>query len=120
MLWAVERLPILLHLDSLCQYCKIEGMSTMTDKTVAFRQNVRRHLSDRRITQGELARRTRLSQAWLSEMLNGKANPSLQTCEKIANALGVALEGLIAEPPAPVSIPEKSAGLAQTGVDASS
>jgi transcriptional regulator with XRE-family HTH domain len=78
-------------------------MSDMAEKTDTFRQNVRTHLSDRGITQGELARRTGLSQAWLSEMLNGKANPSLLTCEKIAQALATPLEGLIATPPTPAA-----------------
>lgn len=73
----------------------------MAEKTDAFRENVRAEIRKLGITQGELARRTGLSQAWLSEMLNGKANPSLLTCERIAQALGAPLEGLIANPPSP-------------------
>ncbi len=75
----------------------------MAEKTEAFRHNVREELSRRKMTQGELASLTGLSQAWLSEMLNGKANPSLRTCERIAQALATPLEGLIANPPAPAT-----------------
>ena len=75
----------------------------MAEKTEAFRRNVREVLALKDMTQGELARRTGLSQAWLSEMLNGKANPSLLTCERIARALATPLEGLIASPPAPTA-----------------
>ena len=75
-----------------------EDMSIMAEKSEAFCRNVRELMKLKGTSQSELARQTKLSRAWLSEMLNGKANPSLLTCEKIARALGTSLEGLIAEP----------------------
>lgn len=68
----------------------------MPEKTDAFRTNVKRHCRLLGITQGELARRADLSQEWLSRMLNGKSNPTLPVCERIAGALGTSLEALVA------------------------
>ena len=76
-------------------------MSDMGEKTEAFRRNVREMLDLKGMTRVELARRSGLSRPWLSGMLNGKAIPSLLTCERIARALVTPLEVLIASPPSP-------------------
>lgn len=74
-------------------------MTQMAEKTEAFRRNLRQELRVRGITQGKLAEDAGISEAWLSEMLSGKASPSLITCERLANALGTSVEALIAERP---------------------
>jgi transcriptional regulator with XRE-family HTH domain len=71
-------------------------MTEMPEKSDAFRQNVREDLRLRGITQGELARRAKISQVYLSLILSGKSNPSLAVCEKIAAGLETSLEALIA------------------------
>lgn len=69
----------------------------MAEKTEAFRHNVRHYCRLTGLTQGELAERADLSQEWLSRMLAGKSNPTLPVCERIATALGISLEALLAE-----------------------
>ena len=69
----------------------------MPGKTDAFRANVRRYVRLTRTTYTELAEKADLSREWLSKMLAGKSNPTLPVCERIATALGVSLEALVAE-----------------------
>jgi len=75
----------------------------MAQKTEAFRENVRHYVGLHGITYGELAQRAGLSREWLSKMLAGKSNPTLPVCERIAEALGVSLEAMVAEPVSAVS-----------------
>lgn len=55
-----------------------------------------RHLrEDRRLTQTQLARRCNLSQSYLSEVEHGRTRPSLACLGKLAEGLGMPVEGLI-------------------------
>jgi len=54
----------------------------------AFRQNVRRMMEMRSISQVQLADRAGIKQPSLSRMLSGGAEPRLSTVHKIAGALG--------------------------------
>ena len=71
-------------------------MSTMPEKTDAFRENVRRYVKLNDLTYAELADKADLSREWLSKMLAGKSNPTLPVCERIAEALDTSLEALVA------------------------
>ena len=75
----------------------------MAHKTEAFRLNVRRYVKLNGITYGELAERASLSREWLSKMLAGKSNPTLPVCERIAAALGMSLEAMVADPVAAIT-----------------
>jgi transcriptional regulator with XRE-family HTH domain len=60
--------------------------------------NLSRFLVERQISQGELASRARLSQPYISKLLNVQVNrPSFETVRKIAHALSVTTEELTAE-----------------------
>lgn len=49
-------------------------------------------------SQNELAKRSGVSQPYISELEDGKAdNPSMKTLEKLANALGVYVSELLAK-----------------------
>ncbi len=48
------------------------------------------------MTQAELARKTKLTEAYVSQLLSGKRkNPSLPTLKKLARALGVPVAELL-------------------------
>lgn len=50
-------------------------------------------------SQNELARQSKVSQPYISELEDGKAqNPSMKTLGKIAGALGVTVSELLEEP----------------------
>jgi len=76
----------------------------MPEKTDAFRENVRYYTKLKGMTLGGLADKAGLSREWLSKMLAGRSNPTLPVCERIANALDMSLEALIAvKAPSPVA-----------------
>jgi transcriptional regulator with XRE-family HTH domain len=64
-------------------------------------QKVGRRVRERRLRRGlvieELARKTGLSKAYISQVETGKASPSLQTAQKLAQALEVPLTYLFLE-----------------------
>jgi len=66
-------------------------------RTRTFRVRVREELEHGAMNQKKLAEATGLSAGWLSSMLNGHAHPSLATCYRIADALGVPLIYLLDE-----------------------
>jgi transcriptional regulator with XRE-family HTH domain len=72
-------------------------------KTERFRANVRVYCRRLGVTQRVLANRADVSEQYLSKMLAGGANPTLALCERIAAALDVPLEGLLATPPEPTN-----------------
>jgi len=60
-----------------------------------FFTNVLRVLESRGMHKNELAKLTGISPAFLSDLTNGKTNPSLKTMERIAEALDVSLPWLL-------------------------
>lgn len=60
-----------------------------------FFTNVLRVLESRGMQKNELAKLTGISPAFLSDLTNGKTNPSLKTMERIAEALDVSLPWLL-------------------------
>lgn len=62
-----------------------------------FRTNVKREYKARGWTQTELANAAEITYPNLNRILNDKAVPGLDTCDAIANALGIPLEELISE-----------------------
>lgn len=60
-----------------------------------FFTNILRLLEERNLTKQDLSDRANISISFLSDLTNGKANPSLRIMESIANALDVALPELL-------------------------
>lgn len=60
-----------------------------------FFTNILRLLEERDMTKQELSQKAGVSISFLSDLTNGKANPSLRVMESIANALDVALPVLL-------------------------
>ena len=70
----------------------------MPAKVHLFRTNVRREADRIGMNHYEIAENAGISHTYLSRVLNGKSDPTLSMCEKIAAALGTSLEALLAEP----------------------
>ncbi len=58
-------------------------------------QNLRKIRTKKKMTQGDLASALNVDRAYISNIENGRMNPTLSTLEKIAGALGVATSELI-------------------------
>lgn len=57
--------------------------------------NIKRIRASQKMTQGDLCRKLEVDRAYMSNVENGKKNPTLATIEKIANALGVSTNALL-------------------------
>jgi transcriptional regulator with XRE-family HTH domain len=58
-------------------------------------ENIRKIREEKQMTQIELCRKLSVDRAYMSNVENGKKNPTLLTMEKIAKALGVSIEELM-------------------------
>ncbi len=61
----------------------------------ALAQNLRRHRQERDLSLNDLAQRSRIAKATLSQIEAGKGNPRLETLVDIAEALGVGVADLL-------------------------
>ena len=59
---------------------------------IEIQKAMRKARTEQHITQRQLAAKTGLTQADISRIENGEANPTLQTLKKIADGLGKKLE----------------------------
>ncbi len=57
--------------------------------------NIKRIRLAKDMTQGDLCRKLEVDRAYMSNIENGKKNPTLSTIERIAKALVVSIEELI-------------------------
>ena len=64
----------------------------MTNDIKAIPERLRAYRESRNLTQKELSALTGITQADLSKIENGNANPSLNTLMKLANGLGKKLQ----------------------------
>jgi transcriptional regulator with XRE-family HTH domain len=58
-------------------------------------ENMRRIREEKKMSQGDICRALNLDRAHVSNIENGKQNPTLDTIEKIAQALGVSVDKLL-------------------------
>ena len=58
-------------------------------------RNLKRIRTEKGITQGDIVRTLGMDRAFVSNIENGKTNPTLATIAKLAKALGVKIEELI-------------------------
>jgi transcriptional regulator with XRE-family HTH domain len=73
----------------------------MKDLTGALARNVRSLRQDRGLTAAELATRSGVAKATLSQIESARGNPRLETLRDLAEALGVSPTELLAPPDAP-------------------
>jgi transcriptional regulator with XRE-family HTH domain len=70
----------------------IDSMKTITKK---LGDNVKKLRQESRLSQSELAAELAVDKSYISNIENGKKNPTLKTIEKIAQVLGVSPDKLI-------------------------
>jgi len=58
-------------------------------------ENLRKLRLKRNFSQGDLAKKLEVDRAYISNIENGRMNPTLSTLEKIANALGISSSELL-------------------------
>lgn len=63
-----------------------------------FRFNLSSVLKEQNVSQRAVAEGAGLSYVYVNRVLQGKTSPSLECCEKIANAIHLPLEDLISHP----------------------
>jgi len=67
----------------------------MTNESSKLGKNLKRIRIAKRITQGDIVRKLGLGRGFISNIENGKANPTLSTITKIAKAIGVSVGELM-------------------------
>lgn len=67
----------------------------MDESAKRLGNNIKRIRLKKGMTQGDICRKLGLDRAYISNLENGKKNPTLSTIEKIANALGVKASDLL-------------------------
>ncbi len=67
----------------------------MNNKAVQrFGKNMKKIREAKKMSQGDIYRATKIERAYISNLEAGKQNPTLETMEKIANALRVKVSDL--------------------------
>ncbi len=67
----------------------------MKNESTKFGENLKRIRTERGITQGDISRSLGVSRGFISNIENGKANPTLATIAKLAKAIGVSSDKLL-------------------------
>jgi transcriptional regulator with XRE-family HTH domain len=75
--------------------CRLQKKATPTVYSQIFLTNVLRLLDEKNMTKQALAEKAGMSISFLSDLTNGKANPSLKIMAAIASALEVSLPSLL-------------------------
>jgi len=63
--------------------------------SVKLGQNLKKIRTKKKMSQGDIARALGVDRGYISNIENGKKNPTLATLQKIANALGVEVDNLL-------------------------
>jgi len=67
----------------------------MKSESEKLGKNLKRIRTSKGISQGDIARSLEVSRGFVSNIENGKTNPTLSTISKLANALGVSVDKLL-------------------------
>ena len=67
----------------------------MHKESAKLGKNLKRIRTEKGITQGDIVRSLGVSRSFVSNIENGKTNPTLATIAKIANAVGVSVDELL-------------------------
>ena len=58
-------------------------------------KNIKRIRAKKNMSQGDIARALEVDRGYISNIENGKKNPTIATIQKLANALGVSADELL-------------------------
>lgn len=67
----------------------------MKDEAEKLGNNLKRIRTEKNISQGDIARELGVSRGFVSNLENGKTNPTLATISRVADALGVSADELL-------------------------
>ena len=67
----------------------------MKDEAQKLGENLKRIRTEKGITQGDIARALEMDKSFVSNIENGKTNPTLATIAKLAKAVGVSVGELM-------------------------
>lgn len=67
-------------------------MANISEKLGA---NIRRIREGKELSQSDLCKKLKVDRAYVSNLEGGKSNPTLQTLERLAKALGVSISELL-------------------------
>lgn len=67
----------------------------MSEEAKKLGRNLKRIRTEKGITQGDIVRALGMPKSFVSNIENGKTNPTLTTIAKIAKAIGVSIEKLM-------------------------
>ena len=67
----------------------------MKSEQVKLGKNLKRIRTEKGISQGDIARSLKVGRSFITNIENGKTNPTLATITKIAKALGISPKELI-------------------------
>jgi len=67
----------------------------MSNEAQKLGRNLKRIRTEKGISQGDIVRSLGMDRAFVSNIENGKTNPTLATIAKLAKAIGVPIEDLI-------------------------
>ena len=67
----------------------------MKDEAQRLGENLKRIRTEKGISQGDIARALEVDKSFVSNIENGKTNPTLATIAKIAKAIGVSVDELL-------------------------
>jgi transcriptional regulator with XRE-family HTH domain len=67
----------------------------MKSESAKLGKNLKRIRTEKGITQGDIVRALGISRSFVSNIENGKTNPTLSTISKLASALGVSSDELL-------------------------
>jgi len=81
--------------DLAAKIAQLQDQKTLTVHNQIFFTNILRILDEQGMTKNELADRAGMSVSFLSDLTNGKANPSLKIMESLAEALDTPLATLL-------------------------
>lgn len=67
----------------------------MESESAKLGKNLKRIRTQKGMTQGDIVRALGVSRSFVSNIENGKTNPTLSTIKRIADALGVSVDKLL-------------------------
>lgn len=67
----------------------------MKDDSIKLGKNLKRIRTKKNISQGDIARDLGVSRGYISNVENGKTNPTLATISRLAKAVGVSIDELM-------------------------
>ena len=70
-------------------------IETMKGEAVKLGKNLKKIRVEKGISQGDIARALNVARSFVSDLENGKRNPTLTTISKLAKAIGVSTDELL-------------------------